>query len=234
MKKIVVLFMCVLLGLVGCSDGSQKSDVSETTKVSNEEVQETEITAVDNDEISEQSHVNTSDVELAEIPFGFTNGDTYTTLFTIKMPATTYFIGGTYDNEAGLVDGYKTCKELSDDMGSDGKMESAAFTDNELLGGAINISGWLLDTDFDSYAEEWIENGDTSYVGFATESRSGTEDGYKWSEMYGFKDGTMTYHLLLEMNSECVYFIDVYGAPGSIVYDWDSAHNYYINAITRK
>lgn len=234
MKKIAVLLMCMMLGLTACSGGSQNVKGDKTQPSSSQEGQGTETAAPESKETAGPSAAQLSDTELVEIPFGFTNGDTYTTLFTLKMPAATTFIGGTYDNEAGLVDGNKTCQELSADMGADGKMETGSFVDNKLLGGAINVSGWPLNTDFDTYAAEWIANGDTSYVGSATESKSGTADGYKWSEMYGFKDGNMTYHLLLEMNNDCIYFIDVYGAPGSIVYDWDSAHNYYINAITRK
>lgn len=235
MKKIVILLACVMMFLVACSDTSQKNEnKAESYTPDNSIVSETEDSSAESASIAAETNMeNTNMGNLVEVSFGYTEDIEYKKYFTLKMPVDTQFVGGTFNRGTEIVSGGMSCGEYVSEM-ADSKMEIGSFVDNDFFGGSVNVMAFPLTESYDSYAEKWSDSGDSTVIGSTDKKSSGEKDGYKWNELYGIDaNGTYTYHLLIEMDSKVVYSIDLFGSNGKYVYNQETAHDYFLGAITR-
>ena len=236
MKRKVVILLCAVMFVCGCSGDKKEEKTDSETPV--ELIEQSDRDEMENNdsfvegvpEVKEE--VENFEKTIVESPFGyqFDSGDQE--LFRLKIPSTWYFSTGSSQQGEHVIDDKKSGVELSAEAESL-QLDYALFSAAEDFNGTVSISSYYNGNDFTVTKDAWLGALNSRLSEETLKESSGEKDGYQWTEMYWTKGGNYEYHLLMDMNGEMAFVFDVSGAEKSEMNDFEKLHLYFMDGIIR-
>lgn len=236
MRKKWMVILCAALLLSGCANtGNNDKETAASSQqqtLAEESVSDGSI-QTNTEEYSEKSDGSLNGEDMVEIPFGYQLDSGYKEYFTLKMPASATFHGGTSDRGNSSVSGGKDCKEFVSEA-KDAHLDYAAFADNAYFNGTVNLVLYNMEQDFSAFSESWLESGKSTFSSYDISTNEGDQEGYQWVEIFGADQGEVfQYNILMELDDEMAVAFSIFGGEEGQIHDLNTAHSYFFEAFKR-